>query len=54
MTFVLVQRGLRSVPMLIPNDCKSALAYLAETTIREQVGIQADSDYVFANSGNDK
>jgi hypothetical protein len=36
--------------MLVPDECKRALAYLTNPEVRAAAGIDMDNDYVFANS----
>lgn len=40
----------RGVPVILPQDVKRAMAYLADENVRSKVGIQSCSPYFFANS----
>ena len=41
----------RGVPVLVPQDVATALAFLANRQIRRSSGIKDDNQYLFANSG---
>lgn len=40
----------RGVPVILPQDVKRAIAYLADENVRSKAGIQSCSPYFFANS----
>ncbi|ESO97052.1 hypothetical protein LOTGIDRAFT_174659 [Lottia gigantea] len=42
----------KPVPVIIPNDCKKPLAYIADNDVRQKVGVFNDNKYLFPNSVN--
>ncbi|XP_053381922.1 uncharacterized protein KIAA1958-like [Mercenaria mercenaria] len=43
----------QQVPLLLPDDVKKPLAYLADSHVRDIVGIAKDMPYVFASTGKE-
>lgn len=48
--FNLLQVG-RAVPVILPDDVKQGLRYLADSSVRASVGISSSNEYLFASEG---
>lgn len=49
MIFIFFKLG-RGVPVIVPNDTKRLLKYLASADVRVKAGIQPSIDFLFSNT----